>query len=127
MFRLVITGSELDDFVRLNSLHIKAVRDNPGTGFELFQLRNQPHIQTWKQVESDYVRLAQVKCEDVLLLNFNQVSDLILFYIFHRLFNPFGVQVITYSPAAIPLGRRYYDSAVPTAQVIQQIVFLDFH
>src|SRR4030042_3021422 len=108
--------------IGLDSLHIEVVRDNSRPGLELFQLGNQFYVQARQQIESDYICLAEVQRENILLLDFYEVCDIIFFDIFERLFHSFWGYIVADSQAAEFLSRCNHDSTVAATEDRKSVV-----
>ncbi len=123
MLTILPTGMRHHGF-RHHACHTPGMRDNSRTRFHPLQLRDQPGIQLWKQVECHNVGITKIELEDIPLLDGHQVLKMSRFHIGQGFLDSIGVDINAHRLAAVFLGRGYHDAAIATAQVIEQIGLL---
>ena len=77
----VVVRRQPDDLLGLDASHAKIVRDNSRAWFQLAELRNQLDVEFRQKIERDDVRFREIECEDILLLDLNQILDPVFFNI----------------------------------------------
>jgi hypothetical protein len=114
----------LPDFVRLPIAHIEGMGNDARAGPEFAQqLGPKLQIQFVQQIKSDHGGLPEVHCEEIALDEFDPRRNVGLPGIFPAFPNTSGVDVHAHASGAELLGGRDDNAAVPTAEVVNDIIF----
>src|SRR5581483_6725507 len=113
-------------FFRLPIAHIERVRDDAGADSQLIQqLGAEPRVHAGQQKQRDDSRLADIRFEQIVFLEADQVFHTRFLGVFIGLADALRIDIDSHAARAIELGRGDHDPAVAASQIVNDVFIRD--